>query len=299
MISTILENFAVQTVGKVRKLKSVLKLLGQKISLFQIFVVERKNSLLINGFETARRASTSARRLLDKKGAHPIHINSNSKVENFFENLRFDRRVWLSKISNKNFADHRNEIETFYFAGNSRSKAAETLVLIDIDCKKVGSLDGALAFAEFLKEQFFPNLYIEVSTHGKGAHGFFVLEKCGCGAEHINDLLLKRLQTWLRQVLNENDFDVENVEIKGTLPVIDWGETKYEVLSYKSGTLAKFPRIPTLEDEEALRNTTIMTVNDLQRLPIVEQKVKQSSESRASTTIRKVSESITGKHFQR
>ncbi len=236
--------------------------------------------------------------IVDKKGkCHPIHINTNQQVLNFFEDLRFDSRAWLKKISNRNFRDHRNEIDTFYFAGNSRPSDPETIVLIDIDCKKFGSLKGALAFAEFLKEHFFPNLYIEVSTHGNGAHGFFVLEKCGCGAEHINDLLLHRLQPWLREVLSENDFDVENVEIKGTLPVIEWGETKYEVLIYKSGTLAKFPRIPTVEDEESLRNTTIVTVNDLQRLPIVEERAKPSSESRQSSGTRQVSGSTTGKHI--
>jgi len=228
---------------------------------------------------------------------HPIHVNSNDTVLNFFEDLRFGRRPWLKKITNAKFAAHRNSVATFFFAGNSRPNATETLVMIDIDCKKFGTLEGALAFAEFLKEHFFPNLYIEVSTHGNGAHGFFVLEKCGCGADYINDLLLHRLQPWLRQLLSENDFDVENVEIKGTLPVIEWGETKYEVLTYKSGTLAKFPRIPTVEDEESLRNTTIVTVNDLQRLPIVEDKAKPSSVSRQSSGTRQVSGSITGKHI--
>lgn len=117
------------------------------------------------------------------------------------------------------------------------------------------------------------------------------------GADCINDLLLHRLQSWLRELLSENDFDVENVEIKGTLPVIEWGETKYEVLTYKSGTLAKFPRIPTVEDEESLRNTTIVTVNDLQRLPIVEEKAKPSSVYRQPSGTRQVSGSITGKHI--
>lgn len=259
----------------------------------------RKNKQAINKWLRDRTSSLDfGKEIVDKKGnAHPIHLNANKRVENFFEDLRFDRRAWLKKISDKNFEDHRNEIETFYFAGNSRPNASETLVLIDIDCKAFGSLKGALAFAKFLKEHFFSNLYIEVSTHGHGAHGFFVLEKCGCGAEHINGLLLHRLQPWLRRVLSENDFDVENVEIKGTLPVIDWGETKYEVLTYKSGTLAKYPRIPTVEDEESLRNTTVMTVNDLQRLPIVEEKTNQCSSSRPSSGTWQVSGSITGKHL--
>lgn len=283
---------------KLRKLEFDLETFGSK-DLTIPDLCGRKKKQAINKWLRDRTSSLDfGKEIVDKKGkAHPIHINSNRKVENFFEDLRFDRRAWLKKISDKNFEDHRNEIETFYFAGNSRPNSSETLGLIDIDCKKFGTRKGALAFAEFLKERYFPNLYIEVSTHGKGAHGFFVLDKCGCGSEHINGLLLHRLQPWLRQVLSENDFDVENVEIKGTLPVIDWGETKYEVLTYKSGTLGKFPRISTVEDEESLRSTTIVTVNDLQRLPIVEAETSQSSGSRQSSSTRQVSGSITGKHF--
>lgn len=236
--------------------------------------------------------------ITDKHGkTHPIHVNSNDNVLNFFEDLRFGRRTWLKRMTNAKFAAHRSLQATFFFAGNSRPTDPETLVMIDIDCKKFGTLEGALAFAQFLKEHFFPNLYIEVSTNGNGAHGFFVLEKCGLGADCINDLLLHRLQTWLRQVLSENDFDVENVEIKGTLPVIEWGESKYEVLDYRAGMLAKLPRIPTPEDEAALRETTLVSVDDLRSLPVVEERhePKQSRVKQSSGLI--ASESITGKHI--
>ncbi|MEM1224057.1 MAG: hypothetical protein AAGJ40_00065 [Planctomycetota bacterium] len=236
--------------------------------------------------------------IVGKKGkCHPIHINTNQQVLNFFEDLRFDCSTWLKKVSDKNFGNHRAGIETFYFAGNSKPNAPYTIVLIDIDCKAFGSLAGALAFAEFLKERFFPNLFIEVSTHGNGAHGFFVLEKFQYGAEYINDLLLHRLQPWLRQLLRENDFDVENVEIKGTLPVIEWGETKYEVLTYKSGTLAKFPRLARPEDEEALRNTTIISIEDLEGLTVVEEGApkKRNRQDKSDEVV--ISGSITGKHI--
>ena len=231
--------------------------------------------------------------ITDSKEAHPIHVNKNEDVMEFFDDLRRGQRSWLEKMTNQDFIDHRQGDATFYFAGDFRSKAAETLGLIDIDCKKTGTLEGALAFADFLKEHHFPNLYIEVSTHGKGAHGFFVLNKYDYGATFINNLLLHRLQPWLRQILDEQGFDVENVEIKGTLPVVEWGEEKYEVLTYKSGTLAKLPRIETPEREEALRNTTVLTVNDLQSLPVVE-------EDKGSVVRRRSSPqagSISGKHI--
>ncbi|QDT95288.1 hypothetical protein [Gimesia aquarii] len=231
-----------------------------------------------------------------RKGKHPIHINKNEEVLAFFDDLRKGRRTWLEKITNQDFIDHQQKKETFYFAGDSKSKNDETLALIDIDCKKFGTLEGAMSFAKFLKEHHFPNLYIEVSTHGNGAHGYFVLEKYDYGATFINNLLLQRLQPWLRKILAEQDFDVENVEIKGTLPVVEWGDEKYEVLTYKSGTLAKLPRIETPEREEQLRNTTIVTVNDLQQLPVIEEpKVNKSAKTRNTATPHVGS--ISGKHI--
>lgn len=231
-----------------------------------------------------------------KKGKHPVHINTNEDVLEFFDDLRRCHRTWLEKIKDQDFIDHRAGEATFYFAGTSHSRHHETLVLIDIDCKKTGTFEGGLAFANFLKEHHFPNLYIEVSTHGKGAHGFFVPKKYGLGEVVIDDLLLHRLQPWLRQLLAENDFDVENVEIKGTLPVVEWGEEKYEVLTYKSGTLAKFPRIETSEREEQLRNTTVVTIDELRRLPVIEDdKVDKSASVRIKSS--PMAGSISGKHI--
>ena len=183
--------------------------------------------------------------LHDASGKHPIHLNRNEEVLAHFARIQAEQRSWLSRMTNLNFVDHFTNAATFYFAGAGETKKPETLVLIDIDCKKTGTLGGAMAFAEFLKNEHFPNLYIEVSTHGNGAHGFFVLEKCGCGPEFINDILLHQLQSWLRQILIERDFDVENVEIKGTLPVVVWGDEYREVTNYRSGTLAKLPRLGT------------------------------------------------------
>ena len=206
----------------------------------------------------------------DDDGKHPIHLNTNTQVLDHFARLRDGGRSFLKRISNMNFVDHFDEVSTFYFSGAAEPKKPETLVLVDIDCKKTGTLEGAMAFAEFLREHHFANLYIEVSTHGRGAHGYFVLEKCEFGDEYINRLLLHRLQSWLRQLLKEGDWDVENVEIKGTLPVIVWGKERLEVTNYRSGTLAKLPRLGTSEKEESLRNTTRLSVYDLMKLPVVE-----------------------------
>jgi hypothetical protein len=187
-----------------------------------------------------------------------------------FEVLRNGERSFLKRLSNMNFTDHFTDVATFYYAGAAEARKLETLVLIDIDCKKTGNLEGAMAYARFLRKHYFPNLYFEPSTHGRGGHGYFVLEKWDYGAEYINDLLLHRLQPWLRQILKEHEFDVENVEIKGTLPVIVWGQEELEVSNYRSGTLAKLPRLGSPEKEEALRNTTRVSAYDLQKLPVVD-----------------------------
>ena len=229
---------------------------------------------------------------LDQKGKHPVHLNDNESVLGHFAELRAGHRSWLNRISNQNVVDHFTDVATFYFAGASERKKPETLVLIDIDCKKRGTLEGAMAFAEFLKNNHFPNLYFEVSTHGKGGHGFFILDKCDCGAEFVNDLLLHRLQPWLRQILKEQGFDAENVEVKGTLPVLIWGTEWREVTNYRSGTLAKLPRLGTPEKEAALRNTTRLTVYDLMRLPVVEREGKPRAVKKAAGQI---AGSISGK----
>ena len=70
---------------------------------------------------------------------------------------------------------HLLDDDTAYFTANSLGD--ETILLIDIDCHSSGTLEGAKRFARHLKENYFPNLYVETSTHGNGAHGFLVVDK--------------------------------------------------------------------------------------------------------------------------
>ena len=228
-------------------------------------------------------------------GRHPIHLNKNERVLHHFECLRRDERSWLKKLNNQEFWDHRFGRNTFYFAGQSDPKFPETLVLLDIDCKKFGTLAGALAFANYLKDRYFPDLFIEVSTNGNGVHAYLVLQKWDSGATFVNNLLLHRLQPWLRQIMREQKFDVENIEVKGTLPVVEWGDEKLEVRSYKSGTLAKLPRMAEPDGEEKLRNTTVLTVQDLQKLPIQQEDNKRSANRKTASS--PLTGSISGKHI--
>jgi hypothetical protein len=183
-----------------------------------------------------------------------IHCNTNEEV---LRHLR--TKVNLSHLTNQKLANHFSGEDTFYFAGNSWG--SETLVMIDVDCHGVGTLQGAMSYAQFLKDMFFPNLYFEPSTNGNGVHGYFVLDKDGVKPEVVNDLL-GQLQTFLRQTTQ--GFDIEMVEIKGRCPVIVWGQKRGEVTNYKAGTLAKIPRQADRFVE--LKNTTKFSVTELRRM---------------------------------
>src|SRR6516165_8060668 len=55
--------------------------------------------------------------------------------------------------------------------------------MIDIDVlkgKMLGSPEGARKFAAFLRT-WFPNLYVEASTGGKGQHAYLLVRKLGLG----------------------------------------------------------------------------------------------------------------------
>lgn len=142
-----------------------------------------------------------------------------------------------------------------------------TLVMLDIDVGKAlgkGTTAGAIAFVERLRT-IWPTLYWEMSTNGRGVHAYLLLEKQGMGSAEINDLLLNRLQPFLRRIMIEQAFDVENIEIKGTLPVLYWGNRKGELTNYASGQLAKIPR--EIHRIEELMRTTRLTPDHLRGLP--------------------------------
>jgi hypothetical protein len=213
---------------------------------------------------------------------HPRPVNTKSQVLKSHNNTDY----WCRSMRNQHYDDHFAKIKTYYLAGNDEKKSRWTLVGIDIDCKHKGSgyrgtLDGAMQFAEWLKDNLFENLYYEVSTNGNGVHGYIVLDKGDYGVDFINELL-KRLQTFVRQKLEEQGFDVGDIEVKGALPVRTWGNKKGELLAYKSGGLMKLPREHRRFDE--LRATTVVSTWDIMRLPIGPQaEKKKSSRSHAGS----------------
>ena len=220
-----------------------------------------------------------------KVKGRPVHCNKNKKVLDAFANGQ-----WLERMTNKKFDSHFSGQETFYFTANSRCRASEILVMIDIDCHKSGTLTGALAFAEHLRTHHFPNLYFEVSTNGNGVHAFPVLKKSGLDGKAVNERL-RRLDQHLKNILAETLFDVELVEVKGTCPVLAWGEKRGELLNYRSGQLGKLPR--ERHRFEELKKTTRIWSFDLLRLPPVLEPAR-NTESRRSN---KIEGSISGRLF--
>lgn len=222
------------------------------------------------------------KKIYDRKtdGWHPVHCNSGDCIK---AALNSPQTRFLKRVTNRNFADHFADRETYYFAGQEDHRHPDTLVMIDVDCKKVGTLQGAIDYGERLKAEF-PGIYYEVSTHGKGGHGYLILEKQGWSPSQLNDLLKTKLQPFLNELAK--GFDVEFVEVKGTMPIIR--REKGQVLTVTCGQLAKLPRNATLEQ---LKNTARITPIWLDSLP----EFKKEKKPAIPSAIRKPSGSCGGK----
>lgn len=154
--------------------------------------------------------------------------------EAFFLQARKQKFRWNVEQFDRHLAGK----HTLYFVGQHRVRAPYTLAVIDIDCKKWGTLAGAIAFAKWIKENVIPGLVFETSTNGNGVHGYFVVSKEGT-YPHLVNQGLKRLQAYLRQFVP--NFQIENVEIKGHAPEPVYGDNK-RIVALKFGQLIKMPR---------------------------------------------------------
>jgi hypothetical protein len=211
--------------------------------------------------------------------SHPVHVNRKDTLIAAFNNKSWRQ---MKRLRDRDFGSHFMGLHTFYFTGNGRSSDPLTLVMIDIDCHKRGSFEGAVAFVEFLRAAHFPNLYWEPSTNGNGVHGYVIIEKLGYGDVFVNKML-DRLQKFLRSVLESNPFDIETVEVKGHCPEIVWGKRKGEILTMTMGQLGKIPR-DTHRFEE-LKNTTRLTCDQLMRLPVQEHSTKRRQGKRPPASV--------------
>ncbi len=211
---------------------------------------------------------------------HPVHVNKKDTLI-----AAFNAKSWrqMKRLRDRDFGSHFMGKDTFYFTGNGRSSDPYTLVMIDIDCHKTGTLEGAVAFVEFLRAEHFPSLYWETSTNGNGVHGYVILQKLGYGDVFANKML-DRLQMFLRSVLESNPFDIEGVEVKGHCTEIVWGKRKGEIKTIKFGQPGKIPRDAILRPEE-FKNTTRLTCDQLLRLPVNEQSTTRRGGKRPPASV--------------
>ena len=179
-----------------------------------------------------------------------IHCNTNAEVMAFLTR----QQKWLGRITNEKFSWHFSGQDTFYFAGCS---SGYSLAMLDIDCHKRGTLQGAKALASSL-HAYFPDLYTEVSTNGNGVHGYILVE----AGNKTNDEL-KRLGKALDMWLTFHPHDVEMVEIKGLAPTVTIENRR--LVNYKAGVLAKVPR-EAVERFDELTATTKLTLAEVGRV---------------------------------
>ena len=165
--------------------------------------------------------------------------------------------------------------------------------MIDIDVlkgKMLGSPEGARHFAAYLRT-WFPDLYVEASTGGKGQHAYLLVRKPGICAKEVK-AALKHLEQWLRQ--RSRGFDIEIVEVKGTPPVVKYRDGgSIESITY--GTFAKLPRDVSRFSEWA--NATTVTIADLLALPLVEEVVETQPEIQEIADKHQSCGSISGKNI--
>jgi hypothetical protein len=209
---------------------------------------------------------------------------------------RWNQKLGLPSLPNYRLLDHFSGKDTLYFFGNGRKQAKRTLVMIDIDVLKskgLGSPKGAGEFANYLKT-IWPNLYFETSTNGEGLHGYVVLWKSQCDAERTNSAS-KRLEKWLRAEAKKIGADIEQVEVKGTCPDIEFNRGLVQAVKY--GFFAKLPRDVSRFSE--WQDTTSLRVVDLEgeAFDVVEESapVVARTVPVVSTTKKMVAGSVSGK----
>ena len=173
------------------------------------------------------------------KGDDGVGRYSNETLIRYYNTSGF-----MGSPTNDELHNHFAGQDTLYFWADGRKNTPLTISMIDIDCHRSGNPESAKAFADWLTANYFPCLYHEPSTNGKGRHGYFVLFKEGFGDVAVANIL-KRLEKTLKKLLQVflatyPEYQVENVEIKGTPHIITWvkGE-KRKIETMKSGALAK------------------------------------------------------------
>jgi hypothetical protein len=197
---------------------------------------------------------------------HPIHYNTSDDIDAYLNGESYF--PWLPKLTQKALRPHFKDANTLYFAGNGWVGARYTLSMSDIDVHKNGTPEEAKRFADRIGE-LFPNIFTETSTHGKGAHQYFLVDKL-VNHRHAKDwqvnLALKTVDLWLKTIMYTGRYDRDMVEIKGTCP--ETRTDSFRIKSVKCGQLAKIPREIAGRFDE-FQSTTVLTLDQIYELDFV------------------------------
>ena len=168
---------------------------------------------------------------------------------------------YLKRLSQKTIFYHSQKYRTIFFAGNHKQV---TLQMVDIDCHNRGTHEGALEMHSFLTKHYFPGMYFETSRGGVGINGYVIIDKQALSNQSYNKLT-KELEKRLKEVAAKEGFDISDIEIKGSCPIITW---KDHVPHYKAGTLARLPRDIVAFHQQGTTTLTARELIDLVVTPV-------------------------------
>ena len=95
--------------------------------------------------------------------------------------------------------------------------------MLDIDCHASGTLEGATQFAEYLKRELLPEPLLRgLHPRQRRSTGSSSWTRGSGGTAEYKGVLVE-VEKWLKRVLRSTDFDVEDVELKGTPMTVEWG----------------------------------------------------------------------------
>ena len=133
------------------------------------------------------------RKLPDEKAGKliPKPVNLKDQVRPF---IAGNWGSWIRKLTLTAIIRHLVGDDTVYFTG---SFGDVTLLNVDVDCHATGTLEVAMEFAAFLKEHCFPDMYYEPSTHGKGVHGYLLVDRRQWSDAQYKSVL-QEVEKWLK-----------------------------------------------------------------------------------------------------
>ena len=119
----------------------------------------KKFRLICLGSNNTSPKSTSALRWRTPRASIPLHLNKNQQVVDHFENLRLGNRSWLEDHWDwAKLKDHGFLSDTYYFAGAPERRKPHTMFLLDVDCKRRGTPEGAQAYLAYIASDEWPGV---------------------------------------------------------------------------------------------------------------------------------------------